>query len=312
MVNFLIRVEGSDKEFTSLLPLLVVLLKKFPEGRINIITDENFIVPSEWLPSRCYVFNIPDSKKETVFGVHHFAANLHEVFNIDYYIDFVNDFYSAFLGLNFRAKKKIGLAGGPKSYLYNVSMESFSGMFPDQKKISVLEHIEGIGLEDVEYIESDIVREYDKVLFDLSFIEDEGAQEKVSALIQSFEGMKLYGYVPREMEEDFDRPELMNKLEIFSEFKKDILSNIQRFDIVISDSLLFCQLALLAGRRTLLILPEGQQLEVFNSMTSSHCCLYYEGNDLIKYGIDEARDLRVLGEVQDYILNYFNLRLEPS
>jgi hypothetical protein len=312
MLNFLIRVEGSDKEFTSVLPLVRALLAASEDNRVNIIVDESYIVPSEWMPSRCFVFNIPDDKKDTVFGVHHFAANLHDVFNVDYFIDFVNDFHSAFLGLNFRAKKKIGLQGGPKTYLYNVSMESFPGMFLDQRKLSVLEHIEEVNEEHIQYWSSDVAKEYENALIDLTSVYKDNFKDRVLKLTDAFSDVKLFGYVPLDMEASFEEPRLQEKLELFTQDRRAIIDNIDRFQIVISDSMIFCQLALMKGIRALLIVNEDENIETWSQMNSSMGLLKFDGIDLVKYGIDEEKELRVLSEVEDYILNYYNLRLEPS
>ena len=312
MLNFLIRVEGSGKEFTSILPLVRTLLAASEDNRVNIITDESFFVPSEWMPQRCYVFNIPDDKKGTVFGVHHFAANLHDVFNVDYFIDFVNDFHSAFLGLAFKAKKKIGLQGGPKTYLYNVSMEAFHGMFADQKKLSVLEHIEEVDKESVQFWDTTIKKEYENAFVDLSSINEEFYRERILKLIGAFEEIKLFGYVPLDMDETFNEPKVQDKIELFTQDRKLVLDNIDRFQVVISDSLLLCQLAMMKGLRSLFITNENDQVENWAQMESSIGVLKFDGIDLVKYGIDEEKELRVLSELEDYILNFYNLRLEPS
>ncbi|EQC49748.1 hypothetical protein [Bacteriovorax sp. DB6_IX] len=312
MLNILIRVEGSDKEFTSVLPLVRAILASSDDNRVNIITDECYKVPSEWMPKRCYVFNIPDDKKGTVFGVHHFAANLHDVFNVDYFVDFVNDFHSAFLGLNFKAKKKIGLQGGPKTYLYNISMEAFTGMFLDQKKLSVLQHIPEVKESAISYWEASPVKEFENAIIDLSSINDPIYKQRVLRLTEAFEDIKLFGYVPLEMDADFDHPELAEKLELFTIDKKEILENIERFQLVISDSMLFSQLAMMKGRRSFIILEEDQNIETWSQMSSTLGILKFEGHDLVKYGIDEEKEMRVLSELEDYIINYYNLRVEPS
>jgi len=312
MLNFLLRVDGSDKEFTSVLPLVRTLLAASEENRVNIITDESYIVPSEWMPKGCYVFNIPDDKKGTVFGVHHFAANLHDVFNVDYFIDFVNDFHSAFLGLNFKAKKKIGLQGGPKTYLYNVSMESFHGMFLDQKKLSVLEHIEEVDSTHTVYWDSQIAKEYENAVIDLSSIYKENYKDRVLRLSDAFEDIKLFGYVPLDMEASFEESKIQEKIEVFTQDRRVILDNIDKFQMIISDSMIMCQLAMMKGLRALLILNEDQNIETWSQMNSSIGILKFDGADLVKYGIDEEKELRVLSELEDYIINYYSLRLEPS
>ena len=311
MINFLIRIIGTERELVSLLPLLNFLSSK--EGVVaNIIADEGLDIPSSWLPPKCKLFVIPDNKKKSVFGIHHYAANLHDIFNVDYYFDFINDFQSAFVGLAFRAKKRIGLKGGPKSYLYNTSLERFPGNYLDEQKLSVLEYVKEFKDTQIDFNETEVKKELHKVCIDLTNIDNDLYRSRIENLIQGFEELSLFGFVPSEAEEDFNYPDLAKKIELFCEHKKDFFQKQDHFDVVITDSLYMAEKTLLSGNRALLIMNEGEELPVWSKQDSSICALKFLQNDLVQYGIDEEKELRVLSELEDYLINYYELRLEPS
>lgn len=314
MLNFLIRVKADDEEFLSLLPLVMGILNKSEENRVNIIVDEEFDVRDEWFHDRLGIFFISQKKRDSLFGAHHYAANLHEVFNIDYYIDFISDFNSAFLGLAFRAKRKIGLQGGPKSYLYSYSLESFEGLFPDQRKLSVIKYIDELQEKDFSYIKSEETkRVIEKVLFDFKNHGDQNLIKKYEELRNNFSDLKCFGYVPTHLEHDYENfLEAPDQFEVFHHKDEDLVETLKRFDIFITDSPLRAQLALINGIRPMLIMDERDKVLAWSQMDSSIGQLRYDENDLVIYGINEQRALKVPSELEDYLINYNTLRIEPS
>ncbi|EQC44771.1 hypothetical protein [Bacteriovorax sp. Seq25_V] len=318
MLNFLIRLHGTEEEMVAILPLLETIVTIQNDNRVNLILDEKSVYNSFWFKERINIFNIPEEKEKSVFGVHHFAANLHDVFNVDYFIDYVNDFHSAFIGLAFKAKKRIGLAGGPKSYFYTHSMESFSGLFPDEKKLSVLKFVEELKNSKPIKMIADTKKEYQKICVDLTRFNEELYLERIEALVSTFDEVEKYFYVPAHLEEalEEDDREIIKKLKamglFFQSHEDEIISKLETFDLFISSNLLFTQLAHLKGCRALLVKEMGFNLSPCGYVDSSLMILKYEGIDLVQYGIDEVKNLRVISEVYDYIINFYSLRLEPS
>ncbi len=313
MLSFLIRIKGDDKEFLSILPLVYGILEKNELNRVHIIVDDDFIVNDHWFHNRLKIYHIPKKKRDSLFGAHHFAANLHEVFNIDYYLDFVSDFNSAFLGLAFRARKKIGLQGGPKSYLYSFSLEKFEGLFLDQQKISSLSVLEDFHQSDFKFLKpKELKREFENVLFDLTSL-DETLINRYRNIFNNFEDLKSFGWVPRHLEEGFQNPfGKEDKIELFEMPEEKFTEGLEKFDLFITDSYLKAQVALLNGVRSFLIMNEEEELVTWALMESCVGCLKFDELDLVLYGFDEQRPLRIEGELEDYIINFNTLRLEPS
>ncbi len=313
MLSFLIRVGGEEKEFLSILPLVYGILNKDELNRVHVIVDEGFAVNDKWFHDRLQIYHIPEKKRDSLFGAHHFAANLHEVFNIDFYVDFVCDFNSAFLGLAFRARKKIGLQGGPKSYLYSYSLENFEGLFLDQKKLSVIDVIDIFHKSDFPFMEyRELSREFENVLFDLTSF-DNKLIERYRSIFNQFTDLKCFGWVPTHLSEDFESPfKDEDNIEVFEMPEEKLVEGLERFDLFITNSYIKAQVALLNGVRSFLIMEEGDELVSWAHMDSSVGTLKFDETDLVLYGFDEERALRVPGELEDYIINFNTLRLEPS
>ena len=75
MLNFLIRIKGDDTEFLSLIPLIHGILNKHEDNRVSVIVDEGYEVNDRWFYDRLNIFQIPDKKRDSLFGAHQFAAN---------------------------------------------------------------------------------------------------------------------------------------------------------------------------------------------------------------------------------------------
>ncbi len=122
--KFLIHPPDSNYHATRLFPLLHALNAEEGKKEINIIINEEETDVFGVLPFEVKVFKIPKSKKDSFFGIHHFAYNLIDVFNIDYYIDLAGNFKSAFFGCTFRSKTRISYKTGLNKYLLTHAFES--------------------------------------------------------------------------------------------------------------------------------------------------------------------------------------------
>lgn len=317
MLNFLIRIKGEDKQIVSLYPLIYTILKQDNQNKINIIVDEDFVQNQLFLPKGVRTYNIPKSKVDGVFGVHHFAANLHEVFNVDYFIDFICDFHSAFIGLAFKAKKRIGLAGGPKSYFYTHTLNSFSGLFDDEKLLSVKKLIPEIEACNTFEFKIDTVREFNLCFIDLSCFQDEQYLKRLEILLEIID-LPVFYYIPPDLEEVFveDESELLktikSKGQVFTDPIESLADKIVNFEMVITNNYLFSIFCHLYNRRVLFVCDHTFVIPNCRFIDLQTLILQYSGEDLYKYGIGELKDVRVPSEIFDYLLNYYDLRIEPS
>ena len=135
--KILIKAPKSCEEKIASFPLLHAVKEEFPRSQINIICDEGDLNAYQWLPFAVNVYYLPMAKR-SLFGIHHFAYNLLEVFNIDYYIDLENSFQSAFMGLAFRGRKRVGYINGRNRFFLTNKLQLDEGLEQSVKFLNLL------------------------------------------------------------------------------------------------------------------------------------------------------------------------------
>jgi len=123
METFLIKGPSTDQEVVSSFPLIHLIKERNPDAKISIVLDEGQNNLYNFLSFKVDVFFLPESKSNLI-GVHHFAVNLLEVFNVDIFIDLENSLKSSFLGFSFKAKHKLGYKKGMNSIFLSHKLES--------------------------------------------------------------------------------------------------------------------------------------------------------------------------------------------
>ncbi|RZF22141.1 MULTISPECIES: hypothetical protein [Halobacteriovorax] len=310
MKKFLLRVTGDATEFASVLPVVQAILNENEDNQVAIVYNDGLELEDFWLPSRCWAYPISKKETESMFAAHKFAANLHDIFNTDYYIDFISDMYSAFLGLAFRANIKIGLQGGPKSFFYQVSLPEFSGEFLDEKKVSSLNAIEGDFNNPA--IDNSFTHQNIRNIFisfphkmDVAFI------EKINFIAECLPTIKLHGYISSQSVDIYDAVKVHGAISLFSESSNVLARRIDEFDGVITDNLAIAQMSRNRGQLAFLICDEDDELPQWKYMPESIGRLNFSGSSLLSYGISETISLKAFPDLEDYILNYQSLRLVP-
>lgn len=310
MKKFLLRVKGEEAEFASTLPVVQAILNENEDNQVAIVYNDTLEIEDFWLPARCWAYPISKKETESMFAAHKFAANLHDVFNTDYYIDFISDMYSAFLGLAFRANTKIGLQGGPKSFFYQISLPAFTGEYIDEQKVSSLSVIDGnFSKAD---IDGTITHKNIKNIFipfphkiDNDFI------ERINLIAECIPTIKLHGYISRESVSIYEAVNLHEKIKLFSESTSVLNKRINEFDAVITNNLAVAQMSRNLGQLAFLMCDEDDKIPSWKHMPETIGRLNFSGNSLLAYGIGELISLKAFPDLEDYILNYQSLRLVP-
>lgn len=120
--KFLIRASSKELENVYSLPLIHYIHQNFPKCEIDIIISEGLFNVFGVLPFKVNVFVLPKDKS-SIAGVHHYAYNLKDVFNVDCFIDLEGGLKEAVLGLSFKSKKRLGFARGLQKYLLTHRVE---------------------------------------------------------------------------------------------------------------------------------------------------------------------------------------------
>ncbi len=310
MKKFLLRVKGDEVEFASVLPIANAIVNEHEDNQVAIVYNDTIDVDDFWLPSRCWAYPISKKETESMFAAHKFAANLHDIFNTDFYFDFVNDMYSAVLGLAFRANTKIGLQGGPKSFFYQISLPEFSGEYLDEQKASALKAISG-NYKDLAIDHHFTHPTISNILIPFPHKYDQVFIDRINFVAECLPTLNLHGYISNEALQDYEEVKVKKNIKLFNESPNILRRRIDEFDAVITNSLATAQMSRNRGQLAFLMCEEDSDLPHWKYMPETIGQLSFSGNSLLSYGISEMIQLKAFPDLEDYIINYQSLRLVP-
>lgn len=138
--KILVKFPRNLEDIISCFPFLVTMSEEFPKAEINIIVEENCSLAFNFLPFKVRVFERPKTKLNLI-ETHHFCANLHDIFNIDLFLDLEGSLNSAFMGFNFRAKERVGYELKWNKHLLTKRLPAQPQMSIEKKAMKLLEFI---------------------------------------------------------------------------------------------------------------------------------------------------------------------------
>ncbi|MCB9060252.1 MAG: hypothetical protein H6622_01865 [Halobacteriovoraceae bacterium] len=198
MNKYLIASARDLDSATLCFPFLHALHQEDEQAEINIIVPEDFYNIYRALPFHVRVFEIPQ-QKETILGIHHFAYNLKDVFNIDTFFDFANNFKSSLIGLFFKAKNRIGNREGMRKFIINHQVERKSYLNSDSDFLSYYESnfkkpVNGFKVigDDTEYVKNQYL-EYSYFL--IIFENEKTTDENLKMWKSFFKGFKETNFI---------------------------------------------------------------------------------------------------------------------
>ena len=142
MKKVLIQAPEETIQIFACFPFLAALKEWDSSVDIHVLADKEHVDLFRLLPFKVKAFAY-DPNEKGVFGVHHFAKNLHDIFNIDAYFDFGKGMKSAFLGKSFSAKERIGWKEGMNKLLLTHSYEKPGHLRDDALYMKLLENYTG-------------------------------------------------------------------------------------------------------------------------------------------------------------------------
>ncbi len=121
MKKVLIKSSAEAEDIICIFPLLHVLKEKYKADEINIIIESDYKFLLEGLPFESRCWDLPADKK-SYLGIHHWAYNLHDIFNIDLSIDLEDSLKSSFINLCFNPKVRLGSRKGIRYFINNYKL----------------------------------------------------------------------------------------------------------------------------------------------------------------------------------------------
>lgn len=138
-MKILVKAPVGAEEIVSTFPFFHQLKDEYIGAQINVLVEEGQEYLYRFLPFHVNVFPIPLEKK-SLPGLHHFAVNLHDVFNIDLFFDLEGSFKSAFLGQNFKPREKVGFLKGINKLLIRQGIKTEGSARFDRNYLKLLEY----------------------------------------------------------------------------------------------------------------------------------------------------------------------------
>lgn len=136
--KILIRAPKKKSEAVSTFPLIHKVREEYPNSQIHIIHDQDHSGYYSSFPFETFTYEF-NEEDVSLPGIHKYAVNQNEIFNIDIYFDLSGSFKSAFLGFSFRAKERVGYVSGLNKLFLTQKVEPFTSYRPDRVHLKLLE-----------------------------------------------------------------------------------------------------------------------------------------------------------------------------
>ncbi|GEM_PF-4158297 len=321
--KFLIQGPRDRDKVVSLFPFFMKLNEYFPEAEVNVVIDKGLEDVLELLPHKVRVYPLPESLN-TIVGIHKFAVNVTDVFNVDYFFDFSFDYKGALTGFCFRAKNRIGENSGGKRLLYT-------------KKMEIASNLTALDLISINYLNSILEKDMDDFFYQLP---EKIAVEEESNVYQLFEDTKPNFFLLKNSEKNFELwKELlllmdsgtvviwdMKNLNFWQEFKSDenlkveliiqgevegqsfLPELIKKAEYVITDDKPLAHACIFYEKRAFLFSEDNYTRIQSNYFSNVEDLIITEENDVVEIFKDgKKKEIRVMDEVLDLIHDVMKL-----
>src|SRR3989339_369677 len=166
MKKILIKGPAKRDELILAFPFFHALRTEFVDAEINLIVNDDLPDLCKFLNTKLNVksYSFP-LKKNSLWGIHHYSYNLLDVFNIDLFFDLEDSFKSAFMGITFRARERIGMVNGANRLWLTKKIKKAQGLkrIYDEYYLHLLEDYTGKKFDNLKICDIEIPP--DPVLF---------------------------------------------------------------------------------------------------------------------------------------------------
>ncbi|WP_157765596.1 glycosyltransferase family 9 protein [Halobacteriovorax marinus] len=323
--KFLVQCPRSRDDIMCLFPFFLKLNEFYPEAEINVVVDKGLEEVLELLPFKIRIYPLPESLN-TIAGIHKFAVNVKDVFNIDFFFDFSFDLKGALTGFCFRAKTRVGEELGAKKFLFNKKM----GVAPNRTPLDLIA---------INYLNSILDVEIDDFFYRLPEIED-GEEEQESNVHQLFEDTRPHFFLLKNSTKNFElwkeflllmdrgivviwdmknlaqwqefkgHPELKVELIIQGEveglsFLPDL---IKKSEYIVTDDKYLAHACIFYEKRAFLFCNDDYTQINSNYFSNIEDLIITEQDDVVEiYKNGKRKEIRVMDEVQDLIHDVMKL-----
>lgn len=321
MQKILVQAPRSRENILLSFPFFMKLRESFPSAIIYVVIDSGLEENIELLPFKVEIYPLPE-RLNTLPGIHKFAVNVKDVFNIEYFFDLAMDRKGALTGFSFRAKNRIGVNEGIKRLMYTDRVEPFSQtMSLDERYINLLNKSLKNPIEDFFFSAPDLNKNENVIpLFEKEVTVDFFLLKNTDLPFGLWKKIILMMDGGRAVIWDHENLELWQALKSSGESKVELIIQgeasglsllrelVPKAHYTLTDDFALAQSTYFYEKRSFLFSDSDFEFSKSKYFSNIENIILLEDNDpvaLMTYG--EKKEISVPSEVVDYILETMNL-----
>jgi hypothetical protein len=321
MKKLLVQAPRSRELILLAFPFFMKLKELNNDAKIYTVVDSGLEETLELLPFKIEIYPLP-KRLNSVAGIHKFAVNVKDIFNIDEFYDLALDHKGALTGFSFRAKKRFGVDQGIKKLMYTDKLKPFSDSISfDERYIQLLNLSLDKPVSDFFYSSPEIVKEESNVIK----LFDEGSND-FFLLRNTGLSFDFWKKIIKMMDRgrvviwDMENVDKWQMLKSDGELKVELIIQgevtglsflrelVVKSSFVLTDDKLFAQSCYFFEKRPFLFSNESIEFSQSKYFSNIENIIQVEGDDpvsIMTYG--EEKDVVVASEVVDYICETMNI-----
>ncbi|OUR98941.1 hypothetical protein A9Q84_05885 [Halobacteriovorax marinus] len=321
MEKFLIQSPREKENILLTFPFFIQLKEKFPDAQINVIVNKGLEEHFELLPFKVNIYPLPE-RLDSLTGIHKFAVNVTDVFNIDYFFDLARDPKGAFTGMSFRSKIRVGEDKGLKKFLYTKKIEYSEIEVPfDELTVKYLNSILETDLPDffysapeIEKLDDNVVKLFDEGDSSFFLLKNNDLSFEVwKELLLLMESGRVVIWDMKNLDQwrEFKAdPKLKVELIIQGEvaglsFLRELLP---KCTYVLTDDDFLAHVSYFYQKRSFLFSPSDLKRVNSKFFSNVEDMIHMEDGDVVEiYKFGEKKDIKVMDEVLDFIHDVMKL-----
>jgi hypothetical protein len=321
MQKILVQAPRSSENILLAFPFFIKLKESYPEAKIYVVVDSGLEENLELLPFKVEIYPLPQ-RLNSIPGIHKFAVNVKDIFNIELFFDLAMDHKGALTGFSFRAKRRFGVNEGIKKVMYTNKVNPFSDTVSlDERFINILNLSLENPISDFFFSAPDLKNDSNVVqLFEKEVNVDFFLIKNSSLPFSVWKNIILMMDSGRAVVWDQENLELWQALKSSGESKVELIIQgevsglsflreiVPKSHFILTDDFSFAQSTYFFEKRSFLFSDSNFEFSKSKYFSNIENIILLEDNDpvsLMTYG--EKKDISVPSEVVDYILETMNI-----
>ena len=320
MKKILVQAPRNINLIISSFPFFIKLREMNRDSIIYVVVDSGLEESLELLPFKVQIYPLPE-RLNTVAGIHKFAVNVKDIFNVDEFFDLALDHKGAVLGLSFRCKKRFGIDEGMRKLLYTDRASSFSSsMSYDERFITLLNLSLEKPIEDFFFSspestkDSNVIKLFDEdpESFFLLYNKNLSFEFWKKIILMMDAGRVIIWDMENVEKWKLFKSSRESKVELIIQGETEGLSSIRQIvpktSFVVTDDICLAHACYFFNKRSFLFADKNMSFLNSRYFSNVENVIEVEGEDPVAvstYG--QRKEIMVSSEVVDYIVEFMNI-----